>query len=240
VRSIDIDTIAPSLPTVATLISNDTTPTLTGTAVVEAGDKLIVTVNGIDYEAGVGALVVSGTDWTLPVPSPNALTDNTYDVAVSLTDAAGNETVEPGLSALTVDTTAPAAPPVAVDLIAADDSGSSSVDDITNVSAPTFVVDDGTLNPGDLVTVFADADEVGTTVVNPAGGFSLVSATLLDGNFSISYTLADALGNVSSSSPALPVVIDTVASAPSIDPDIADDDIINASEMNNVLISGIT
>ena len=239
-RSIDIDIIAPSQPTVATLVSNDTTPTLTGTAVVEAGGTLTVTVNGVDYPAGLGALVVSGTDWTLDIPSSNSLVDGTYNVLVSLTDAAGNETIEPGLSALTIDTTAPAAPPVAVDLIAADDSGVSSSDDITNETTPTFVVADGTLNPGESVTVFADAVDVGTTVVNPAGGFTLVSAALLDGNYSISYTLADALGNVSSSSPALPIVIDTVANAPSIDADIAGDNIINASEMNSVLVSGIT
>ena len=149
------------------MVSNNTTPTLSGTAVVEAGDTLTVTVNDVDYQAGLGVLVVSGTDWTLDIPLSDALEDGVYNVAVSLVDAAGNETVEPGLSALTIDTTAPAAPPVAVDLIAADDSGVSSSDDITNETTPTFVVADGTLNPGESVTLLADAVEVGTTVVNP-------------------------------------------------------------------------
>ncbi len=239
-RSIDIDIIAPASPTVATLVSNNATPTITGTAVVEAGGLLTVTVDGESYEAGLGDLVVSGTDWTLTIPSGDDLSDDVYDVEVSLTDAAGNLTVEPGIEALTIDTTAPAPPPVAVDLIAADDSGLSDADDITNVQAPTFVVADGTLEPGETVTVYADAVEIGTTSVNAAGGFSLTSSVLVDGSYSISYTLADALGNVSSSSPALPIVVDTIANAPTINPDIMDDDIINAAEAGAVLVSGTT
>lgn len=68
--------------------------TVTGTASVsEAGRTLVVTLNGTQYNATVGA---DGT-WsvTIPVNAVSALADGNYTLTASLTDAAGNQTTTP-------------------------------------------------------------------------------------------------------------------------------------------------
>jgi microcystin-dependent protein len=87
-----VDTTAPSAPTVNTLSTTSQTPTITGTATVAAGEVLTVAVNGITYTAGGADLTLSGTNWTLVIPSGNALTTGTYSVTATVTDLAGNST----------------------------------------------------------------------------------------------------------------------------------------------------
>ena len=57
-----IDTAAPFGPvTVTPLITTNTTPTITGSAVVGGGETLSVTVNGVTYTAGDGHLTLTST-----------------------------------------------------------------------------------------------------------------------------------------------------------------------------------
>ena len=100
--------------TVDTLLTNDTTPELTGT--LDDPDAAIeVTVDGNTYSAVNNG---DGT-WTLTddTISP-ALADGTYDVAVAATDLAGNVGTDTTTAELTVDTIAPV---VTVDMLLTND-----------------------------------------------------------------------------------------------------------------------
>ncbi len=73
-------------PTVETLTTTDTTPTLTGTIGTQAlntGETVTVTVDGTTYTDGDGNLTVTGTDWTLDLPDGDALNPDVYEVVVS-------------------------------------------------------------------------------------------------------------------------------------------------------------
>ena len=60
------------------------------------------------------ANLVDNTDgtWTLTIPTGNALLENTYDVAVRATDAAGNTSVDVTTNELVIDITDPTVPTV--------------------------------------------------------------------------------------------------------------------------------
>ncbi len=65
----------------------DTTPTISGSVVLEASETLEVTVNGVTYVQGDGKLSVFGTSWTLEIPTEMAT--GTYDVDAIIIDEAG-------------------------------------------------------------------------------------------------------------------------------------------------------
>lgn len=94
-----IDTVAPVGPlTVSPISSTSTTPTLSGTACLSAGESLSVLVNGVTYRAGDGFLALTGTNWSLVIPAANALApastnggfSGAYSVTASIQDLAGN------------------------------------------------------------------------------------------------------------------------------------------------------
>ena len=90
-----------SVPTVVSQTTTNLTPTITGTignASLGSSETFTVTVNNVIYSKGDGKLSVSGTAWTLVVPSTNGLkTGTTYDVvtlrAGTLTDTTTGELV---------------------------------------------------------------------------------------------------------------------------------------------------
>ncbi len=83
VRSLD-----PTGPvTVNSQTTTNQTPTITGTATLNAGETLSVTVNGVVYSVGDGNLSISGTTWTLVIPSSLAIA--TYSVEAIITNSSG-------------------------------------------------------------------------------------------------------------------------------------------------------
>lgn len=72
----------------------------------------------------------------------------------------------------TVYLTVGPAQPKKPDLIASDDSGSSDVDDVTNKLQTTFV---GTGSGGSTVTLYADGEEAGTSIVDSSGNWSVTT-----------------------------------------------------------------
>ncbi|WP_205254926.1 Ig-like domain-containing protein, partial [Escherichia coli] len=67
-----IDTTDPTVPTVNSQVTNDTTPVITGTA--DSADTITVTVNGVTYTEGDGNLVDNGDGtWTLTIPTGNEI-----------------------------------------------------------------------------------------------------------------------------------------------------------------------
>ena len=87
--------------TVTSQTTTDITPTIAGTATLQSGETLSVTVNGILYTTSNG-LVVSGNTWSLPII--NSLTaGNTYSVTATITNTAGYTLSDSTTGELVVD-----------------------------------------------------------------------------------------------------------------------------------------
>lgn len=113
-----VDTTPPSAPSVNPLITLNPRPTLTGAAVLLAGEILTVTISGEDGFVSFAYPVVPDDNggWSLDlstaVPVFPALAEGTYAITAMATDPAGNFTTDRTTSELVVDTS-----PVTVDVL---------------------------------------------------------------------------------------------------------------------------
>ncbi len=234
----------------------------------EPGSTVTLYVTPLDVNGDpIGSPLVVGTaivnedgSYTISVGPISPLGDGPYDVTVTFTDIAGNEGPQSPALAIIIDTTEPAAALIAPNLTDATDSGTSPTDDLTNVTTPTFDAPVETGEPGSTVTLYVtplDADgeptgpavAVGTAIVNEDGSYTVrVDAMnpLVDGHYDVTVTFTDLAGNEGPQSPALAIVVDTTA--PTTDPGAVDpltiappiegDDIVNAVEVDDVLVTG--
>ncbi len=207
------DTTAPSVPTVNTMATNDGTPVITGTANLLAGETLTVTVNGATYNVTVASNGTWRLDTGATTPASGTLgafvNGTSYPVVATITDAAGNATIDTSTNELRFDTTPPATP--AGDVAAASDTGSSNTDNITSDTTPTIV---GTGTAGDTITLYAPngTTVLGTAVVDAAGHWSITSTALPQGTSALQVTATDPAGNTSAPG-TVSVTIDTTAPA---------------------------
>ncbi len=184
-----IDTLAPAAPvfTVGGGLTNDATPTLTGTA--EAG----ATVTILDGATVLGT-AVAGTDGVFSVTPSAALAQGSHTLTATARDGVGNVSPLSANLALTLDLTAPGAPilnPLGP----------------TNDTTPTLT---GTAEPGATVTILDGTAVLGTAVVAANGTFTFTPAAALpEGTATLTATVSDPAGNVSVPSAAIAVVIDT-------------------------------
>src|SRR5690606_5454213 len=85
VDELTIDSNLPTTPTVNPIVTEDSTPLITGTA--DSDDHLALEVNGVVYTEGDGNLVDNGNNtWTLQIPDGNEIPVGTYDVIVTATN----------------------------------------------------------------------------------------------------------------------------------------------------------
>src|SRR4029077_7421870 len=110
-----VDTVPPASPTVNALITNHSTPTVTGTwdqGTAGGATVLQVTVDGPTFTLGTDSQLTSDGSghWTLTESA--AIPDGTYTVLVHTADAAGNVSDDSATGALIVDTVPPASPTV--------------------------------------------------------------------------------------------------------------------------------
>ncbi|MBE0229851.1 BapA/Bap/LapF family large adhesin [Enterobacter hormaechei] len=225
--SVEIDLTAPQVPTIVTVsdnapggatgpltagqVTNDTTPTLSGTG--QAGTIIHVLNNGVE----IGTTTVDGSgNWTF-TPDP-VLTDGTYNLRVNASDDVGNVSANSPVFAFTVDTAGPAAPMVTTVI---DDvspgTGTLASDGSTNDTRPTF---NGTGEVGATVHVIVDDVEIGTAVVNAQGNWTFTPTTELgEGPHVITFNATDAAGNTGVTSPPFNLTVDTsVPEAPVFTP----------------------
>ncbi|WP_416559215.1 Ig-like domain-containing protein [Limnohabitans sp. yimb22184] len=193
-RGIYIDTQAPATPTVDALLSNDTTPTLTGTAFLAVGETLNVTVNGATY----AVVPDSNTgQWRLDLGTATpiggalgSLTDGqTYQVVVTVTDAAGNQTADTSSNELRIDTTAPT---LAINAISGGHINNAEDESPLSVSGTSNAED------GQVVTVTLGGRTYTATVASGVWSTSVSSAdikALTEGTVNLTAEVTDAAGN---------------------------------------------
>ncbi|MBU6188747.1 MAG: FG-GAP repeat protein, partial [Betaproteobacteria bacterium] len=245
---ITIDTTAPLAPTavldpasdsgvVGDSKTNDSTPTLSGTG--SPGDTITV-------RNAAGALIATGTvqpDGTWSATPATALPEGLNTLSIKATDPAGN-TGPAATLALTIDTTAPAAPAAVLD--PASDSGVTG-DSRTSDTTPTL---SGTGTPGDTITVKDGAgNTIATGTVQADGTWTATPATpLTDGPIALAISATDPAGNISGST-ALPITIDSTApAAPTVTSLITNDTtpvitgtaVLGAGETLSVTVGGAT
>jgi large repetitive protein len=158
-----VDPDAPSTPDLAAgsdlgesstdNITNDTTPTLTGTA--EAGST--VTLYDTDGTTVLDSAIATGGNWTI---TSSALSEGSHTLTAKAVDVAGNESVVSSGLSVTIDTTAPTV--------------TSSVPDgaaLENAASVTF-----TVSFNDTVYGLAAGDFTLTATDSASGSVSSVSA----------------------------------------------------------------
>ena len=200
--TIVIDTEVPSV-TVSTLVTNNNTPTLTGTVADPTPSSgiatVMVVVNGQTFPA-----TVTGGTWSVTVPT--ALPDGTYNVMATATDNAGNS--GGATNELTVDTIAPV---VTVNAL------------VTNDNMPTLTgtVADGSPSSGiAVVGVQVNGQILIATVIGATWNVPVPTA-LPDGAYSVVAATMDSAGNIGSNTAANrlnALIIDTIAPSLTVNP----------------------
>ncbi|MBJ7389339.1 MAG: FG-GAP repeat protein, partial [Sphingomonadaceae bacterium] len=123
-----------------------------------------------------------------------------------------------------------------LDLAAADDTGSSSSDNITSQTSGLTIR--GKAEANVRVELFDGTTSLGTTTANASGAFSL-DVTLAAGARSITAKAIDVAGNVSAGSAALAVTVDTTAPITPVISVVSGDNKVNATEAaSGITISG--
>jgi hypothetical protein len=203
-----IDGTAPSAPTAPDMLAtsdsgasnidnltNDSTPTFVGNVEPNAIVKLFV--DGV--EAGTANADASG----LYSITTATLADGAHNATVKSFDVAGNVSGESAAIAFNIDTVAGA--PATPDMTDATDTGTSSTDDVTRLSTPTFT---GTAEDGSTVNILVDGVIRGSAVAN-GGTYNVTTTAMANGIRSVTAQATDAAGNISTASAALSVTVDT-------------------------------
>ncbi|EIQ2963187.1 non-fimbrial adhesin SiiE [Salmonella enterica] len=202
-------------------ITNISRPTFTIGNVDPDVIKVVVTIDGHDYNA-----TKVGAGWQF-TPG-NAIPDGSYNITVTVEDKAGNTATSKPLPVV-IDTTAEIE---SVTLVT--DSGDSDVDNITKVDKPQFSI----VTADDITHVRVKIDNAANWIELTKGGdgrwiFNVGSA-LPDGQYTLLVDVTDIAGNVAQET--LQFTIDTTLREPTIvlDPthDTGDDTNDNLTRIN--------
>ncbi|MCS6767052.1 MAG: hypothetical protein MO847_11990, partial [Candidatus Protistobacter heckmanni] len=216
------DTTAPDAPTVHALTTNDTTPTITGTATLGTGETLKVVVNGTTYNN----VTVTGGVWSIDTgtatPSSGTLgtfaDGNSYEVTATVTNAAGNASTDSSSHEITIDTTAPT---VTVTAASIANNGNAVVQ--SSESGTAYLVKN-TLTVNSLADITGAVDNQWNSVA--------IGTTNTDTNLSVAGLQAgvykvyavDAAGNFSAKASSTVVVTNTTSA--------------NVMDLNDASVSG--
>ncbi|MCG7390081.1 Ig-like domain-containing protein [Pantoea sp. ACRSB] len=185
--------------------TRDATPVLSG---VTTAGALVTLYNGDQLLGSVTA--DANGQWSF---TPDALTDGSYAFRAATADGAGTVTDSPVLN-ITVDTVAPDA---VSNLQLSSDSSGTPVAVTTGATNDTTPLLSGTAEPGGIVTV-SDGDNVlGSVTAAQDGSWSFTTPALSEGDHSLSATVTDAAGNVSSASAPVTFSVDSTPPAAAAD-----------------------
>ena len=184
-------------------VTNDPTPSFSGTAGTAPDDAATVTVNiyagpsssGTPVQTRAATRQADGS-WAVAASPP--LSDGTYTARAEQSDGAGNSGVS-SASTFTVDTVAPD-PPL---------TGASA-------NSNTGLVElSGTAEAGSIVDVFEGANRRAGVRADAAGAWA-ITLSAPEGPHTYTATATDAAGNTSGASNSVTVTIDQTSPTPSI------------------------
>jgi hypothetical protein len=213
-------TAASDSGTVGDNVTSDTTPTVRvalngiGSTAPALNDVVRLSVAGTQ----VGIATLSATDIANDYVdvTTSALAAGSRTIAATVTDVAGN-TSPAGNLTLTIDTTTPGAP--VPTLTAASNSGSTA-DLVTNDATPTIRVDFTGAAAGDVVTLTVAGTTVGTATLTGADiaatFVNITTSALADGARTLSATVTNGAGTVSTAGILALTIDTTLPLAPSI------------------------
>ncbi|MBA2348533.1 MAG: DUF3494 domain-containing protein, partial [Solirubrobacterales bacterium] len=187
-QDLTVDTVLPvvTLAGPSPELTNDPTPTISGTTDVAPGTVVRVALDTLTLTA----LVQSDGEWNV---TPSTRADGTRTVTATVADPAGNLGTDS--KQLTVDTTAPA---VGI-------TGGATA--LTNDATPE-ITGTAEVAPGTLVRVDL-ADETLEAPVQDGGAWSVTASALTDRSHRIVMSVTDGAGNRASATQTL--TVDTVA-----------------------------
>ena len=211
-NEVTIDLTAPPAPTVNPLTTSSSTPEIAGTATLEEGDTLTVLVAGVEYSLANENLEIDELgNWSITPDTP--IPAGVQQVVATVTDAAGNSTIDATMDEITIDSALPETPTV----------------DTVVTNSPTPVIT-GTAGAGDTLAVEVGGATYETTA-DPAGIWSLDTSsatpiagtfTPLEGDNEVTVTATNADGN--SLSDTVNITIDTMApEVPQVVPQMTND-----------------
>jgi hypothetical protein len=183
-QTLTIDTIAPAAPIITTpspLVTNSPSPEFEGTA--EPFSSIQVFFDGEPY--GDPVTTDAEGNWIFT----NGAMDGTFNVTVTATDAAGNESEPSNVLILIIDTIAPDAPVI------------TTASPLTTANGSPEIT--GTAEAGSTVTIFLDGEEDGTTTADSEGTWTYQFDGLAVDEYAVTATATDAAGNESATSSAL-------------------------------------
>jgi hypothetical protein len=190
-QTLIVDTTPPAITITggSSALTNDASPTISGTAAVAPGTIVTVTL----ADETLTGTVLAGGSWSV---TSGSLSDGTHRVILGVFDAAGNNATS--TQTLTVDTVAPAV------------SITGGATATTTDSDPTIT---GTSNaaPGTIVTVTI-AGQTMTTLLQADGTWNATPTSVGSGTWTVIASASDLAGNVGSSTQTL--AIDPGAAGP--------------------------
>ena len=225
-------------------LTNDTTPTfsITGlTAINAIGDSIFLVIDEDTVSRQkVGANSINFTS--------TALTNQAlpYEATILCRDPSGNMSAPTTALKFRIDTQAPATGNI-INLIAEDDSGFSTTDDITKVTSPRLEVSGLAAGKKDSIRISYDAQAGLSDIIIGEYRMSqavidtlLIPSILTDDRYTFTYFVIDSAGNTSSESAGMNVFIDATSPVTPSNPDLLaaydsgtsnTDDITNLSDI---------
>ena len=180
-----VDTVVPAISLDALGSNNDTTPTISGTTDLAAGESVTLSITDNTGNTQTVTATVD-TNGNFSVDVPDALTEGDYNVTATATDDAGNSAS--ANAAGTIDTTAPT---LTLDPQGLGNDTTPTISgstDLAEGSVVSLVITDST---GNIQTVTATVDAAGNFTVD-------LPAALAEGSYSVEATATDEAGNSSS------------------------------------------
>ncbi len=216
-------------------ITNVSKPEFTGTAPAGTLIQLFIDNAGNgDATDPLNEIIATGTadgDGTWSITATVDLSAGTWSIKARGQDGAGNFGAASSSVDVTVDITPPAAVPSVPDLATGSDTGSSSTDNVTSDTTPTF---SGTHTANNVVRLYANGVLVGSATVNGDSDWTITSDALGADTYSFTARGVDLAGNEGTASTGLSVTIDNAAPTAPSTPDMdADSDTGNSDSDNN-------
>jgi Zn-dependent metalloprotease len=196
--AVTIDTVAPAVPPAPDLQAASDSGTSSTDDITNIKTPTFTVAGAAPYFRFYrGGTLISGNYAFGTTFTATTQSDGTYAYTVAAVDAAGNASAAGAALSVTIDSVAPAV--TIPDLRAAQDSGVSSSDNITNVSKPTLDVVAG--ERGTLHVVVDGADNsanvasAGTVGFTPASPTTFTTTNLTAGPSAYAVTTADVNGD---------------------------------------------